>query len=394
VRELSDHAWVEVTSAPRYAEGGQLVTVEDVHDATARRRVVLDGEPVSDSAWQVRHIVSTHPDCVIATASQEPTEVQIVRFGFDGTWEPLTSGAAVHSAWVGGPTTVIARTDLASVESSVVVNGERAHPIQVVSHPAPFTPSVQLLRAGPDELRTAVLFPRNHEPGSLRLPILMNPYGGPHAQRVLASARMFLEPQWLADQGFCVIVADGRGTPGRDAAWERTVLHDLATPALHDQVTALSHVADRFPDDVDPNRVGIFGWSFGGYLAALAVLRRPDVFHAAVAGAPVTEWRLYDTAYTERYLGDPNEAPERYDANSLLPLASELKRPLLLVHGLADDNVFAAHTLRLSAALLAAGRQHSVLPLTGVTHMTTAEDVAENLALLQLDFLQKALATD
>ena len=133
----------------------------------------------------------------------------------------------------------------------------------------------------------------------------------------------------------------------------------------------------------------IRGWSFGGYLAALAVLRRPDVFHAAVAGAPVTEWRLYDTHYTERYLGDPTEQPDVYDASSLLPLADGLSRPLLLVHGLADDNVVAAHTLQLSSALLAAGAPHEVLPLVGITHMTSQEVVAEHLLLHQLDFLRR-----
>lgn len=137
--------------------------------------------------------------------------------------------------------------------------------------------------------------------------------------------------------------------------------------------------------------MAIRGWSYGGYLSALAVIARPDVFHAAVAGAPVTDWRLYDTCYTERYLGHPDEQPEVYARNSLLDAAAGLRRPLLLIHGLADDNVVAAHTLRLSSALLAAGRQHTVLPLTGVTHMTPQEVVAENLMLLELDFLRNAL---
>jgi len=137
--------------------------------------------------------------------------------------------------------------------------------------------------------------------------------------------------------------------------------------------------------------VAIRGWSFGGYLAALAVLRRPDVFHAAVAGAPVTEWRLYDTHYTERYLGDPTADAGPYAATSLLPLAADLTRPLLLVHGLADDNVVAAHTLQLSNALLAAGKPHEVLPLVGVTHMTPQEVVAEHLLLHQLEFLRRSL---
>jgi dipeptidyl-peptidase-4 len=188
-----------------------------------------------------------------------------------------------------------------------------------------------------------------------------------------------------------VVVADGRGTPGRGPEWEREVWHDLATPVLEDQVEALAAAAAEC-GDLDLSRVAIRGWSFGGYLAALAVLRRPDVFHAAVAGAPVTEWRLYDTHYTERYLGDPGAGSGPYDACSLLPAAGRLARPLLLVHGLADDNVVSAHTLRLSAALLAAGRPHAVLPLSGVTHMTPQEEVAENLLLLQVDFLRRALA--
>jgi dipeptidyl-peptidase-4 len=162
---------------------------------------------------------------------------------------------------------------------------------------------------------------------------------------------------------------------------------------LEDQITALEEAARRHPDALDLGRVGIRGWSFGGWLAALAVLRRPDVFHAAVAGAPVTDWRLYDTHYTERYLGHPTEEPDNYVHNSLLADAAKLERPLMLIHGLADDNVVAAHTLRLSSALVAAGRPHTVLPLSGVTHMTPQEVVAENLLHLQVEFLRRSLDT-
>ena len=146
--------------------------------------------------------------------------------------------------------------------------------------------------------------------------------------------------------------------------------------------------------DLDLGRVAIRGWSFGGYLAALAVLRRPDVFHAAVAGAPVTDWRLYDTHYTERYLGVDPDCRHRsvYDASSLLDDAPTLQRPLLLIHGLTDDNVVVAHTFSLSRGLLQAGRPHTVLPLSGVTHMTPQPEVAENLLLLQVDFLRNALS--
>jgi dipeptidyl-peptidase-4 len=185
------------------------------------------------------------------------------------------------------------------------------------------------------------------------------------------------------------------------------VAGDLAGPVLDDQVEALQAAAGRFAD-LDTGRVAIRGWSFGGYLAALAVLRRPDVFHAAIAGAPVTDWRLYDTHYTERYLGRPDADPGAYRRSGLSPLAERSvvarasgtgpgranavsPRPLMLIHGLADDNVVVAHTLRLSAALLAAGYPHTVLPLSGITHMASQETVAENLLLLQLDFLRRAL---
>jgi dipeptidyl-peptidase-4 len=139
--------------------------------------------------------------------------------------------------------------------------------------------------------------------------------------------------------------------------------------------------------------VAIRGWSFGGYLAALAVLRRPDLFHAAVAGAPVTDWHLYDTHYTERYLGQPEHGDDAYERSSLisLPERAMVRRPLMLIHGLADDNVVVAHTLRLSGALLAAGYPHSVLPLTGATHMAAQETIRENILLLQLDFLRRSV---
>ncbi len=391
LRELSDPAWVELASAPQRDPHGRLVTLEDVD---GRRRVCLDGEPISGDAWQVRSLVAVQDDGVLTTASSEPTEVQIVRFAPDGREQVLTDGAAVHGAVVGGDTTVVVRNDAESATTSVTVLSPTrpAGTIAVVAEPVPFEAQPEFVKLGERQLRAAVLFPRDHVPGSRRLPILMDPYGGPHAQRVLASGRMFLEAQWMADQGFCVVVADGRGTPGRGSHWEREILHRFAEVTLQDQVDAVAAVAARWPDDVDAGRVGITGWSYGGYLAALAVLARPDVFHAAVAGAPVTEWRLYDTCYTERYLGHPDEQPEVYDANSLLPLAPRLSRPLMLIHGLADDNVVAAHTLRLSSALLAAGRPHTVLPLSGVTHMTPQEEVAENLKLIQMEFLRRHLS--
>lgn len=255
------------------------------------------------------------------------------------------------------------------------------------------TARVQLVEGGARRIPCAVLLPSDFQESDGPLPVLLDPYAGPHGQRVVAAHHPHLTSQWLADQGFAVLVADGRGSPGRSPGWEKAIKDDLPV-TLDDQIEALHALAGRFP--LDLGRVGIRGWSYGGYLAALAVLRRPDVFHAAVAGAPVTDWRLYDTHYTERYLGSPEEQPEVYAANSLvtedgLTDPAEPVRPLMIVHGMADDNVVVAHSLRLSSALLAAGRPHELLPLTGVTHMTPQEQVAENHLLLQVEFLKRSL---
>jgi dipeptidyl-peptidase-4 len=200
---------------------------------------------------------------------------------------------------------------------------------------------------------------------------------------------MFLTSQWLADHGFAVLVVDGRGMFGRGPAWDRSIYRDF-TVTLEDQVEALHAAAERFPF-LDLSRVAMRGWSYGGYLSAMAVLRHPDVFHAAIAGAPVTDWRLYETYYTEWFLGHPDEDPEVYDRNSLLADAPSLERPLLLIHGLADDNVFVAHTIKLSEALFEAGRPHELVLIPDATHLSRSTAVTENLLRVQLDFLRRTL---
>jgi dipeptidyl-peptidase-4 len=303
----------------------------------------------------------------------------------------LTEPGAHHLGLFAGGTLACSTRRLDSPGAEVTVTRAGGATVTVTSYAEkpPLRADVRLMRVGEHDLCVGLLLPHDHVRGT-KLPVLVDPYGGPHHQEVLKTHDLWLEPQWWADQGFAVVVADGRGTGSRGPEWDRAIRDEFATVTLDDQVEALQAVAAEEPD-LDLTRVAIRGWSYGGYLAALAVLRRPDVFSAAVAGAPVTDWRLYDTFYTERYLRHPDEAPEVYERNSLLADAAKLERPLLLIHGLADDNVVAAHTLRLSAALLAAGRPHDVLPLSGVTHMTPQEVVAENLLLLQLDWIRRAL---
>jgi dipeptidyl-peptidase-4 len=400
VREDTDPHWTDVIDGvPAQLASGDIVWTGITGDTRgliiAPAAGLATATPVTPPGLQVQAVIAAAGDDVLFTGSTESTEVGVWRYGRAGL-AALATEPGVHAAAASAGTTVLASRTLAGSALTVriarngTVTGDIASLAQQpnLPHPAP-----RFIEAGPTRIRTAVLFPSWHQPGT-KLPVLMDPYGGPGMRRVVKTASMFLTSQWFAEQGFAVVVADGRGTPGRGPSWDRTIAGDFATGVLEDQVTALSAAAEKFTD-LDATRVGIRGWSFGGYLSALAVLRRPGVFRAGVAGAPPTDWRLYDTHYTERYLGDPGANAAAYQLSSLLDdpqrAAQSVIRPLLIIHGLADDNVFVAHSLRLSSALLAAGYPHSVLPLSGITHMTSQETVAENLLLLQVAFLKQAL---
>ena len=390
--EIDDDTWVDMMpGTPCYDLQQQLVTIEP--DASDTYRLCLDRQPVTPVGLQVAGILDITSTGIFISASYEAPDAHVYFVGEDGQTHVTAADPGVFSARASDDYMVVSGIGMNDpISSTRVIAADRVlGTIRNLAETPSVRPAPHFVKTGRDALNTAVCFPSNHEPGSTLLPVILAPYGGPHALHVVRSPLAFTSHQWLADQGYAVVVADGHGTPGRGPSWDRSIHHDFVTDVLHDQVAALHGAAQQWPDDLDLNRVGIHGWSFGGYLAALAVLERPDVFHAAIAGAPVTEWRLYDTGYTERYLGLPEIESDVYDANSLLPRAHKLERPLLLIHGLADDNVVVAHTLQMSSALLAAGKPHSVLPLSGVTHMTPQEVIAENLLRLQVEFFNQSL---
>ncbi|MFI2423951.1 prolyl oligopeptidase family serine peptidase [Streptomyces sp. NPDC018955] len=394
-----DPIWLELfPGVPCWSPSGQLVRIADEGGA---RRLAVGERPLTGAQLHIRAVLDVSDDDVLVSASAgeeasdpEIGEVHVYRVNELGV-ERLSREPGVHSAVRAGGVTVLvsATPDRPGSRVQVLRDGKPTATVPSYAEDPGMSPRVTLTQGGARRIPCAVLMPRDYA-GDSPLPVLMDPYGGPHGQRVLAAHNPHLTSQWFADQGFAVIVADGRGTPGRSPAWEKSVRDDIAAVVVQDQVDALQALAADFPLDLD--RVAVRGWSFGGYLAALAALRRPDVFHAAVVGAPVTDLRLYDTHYQERYIGHPDEQPEVYRRNSVIDDAGLVDaagphRPMMIIHGLADDNVVVAHSLRLSSALLAAGRPHEVLPLSGVTHMTPQEEVAENLLRLQLGFLKRSL---
>ena len=433
-RVLEEHAndqWIDlIHGTPAYTPDGRLVC--PLNDMAAdTNRLTVDGRPFTPAGWNVRAVLDVTDDDVLAVVQRAPeiaTEVprawagsdaasdaeslfgghdarsfDVVSMGYDGSVAPITTEPGQWTASRGARGIVVSGRDMRSARAQMRhILGEQSATISSTAAEPGFAPNVTFTRLGEHRLYTAIIAPSPSSPyaHSDKLPVLMKPYGGPGFQQVVASQSFYWEGQWWADQGFLVVTADGRGTTGRGPAWDREIFGDMKDVTLADQieaVNALPEAVSRLNADgrrpgvpvPDLDKVCMIGWSYGGFLSALAVLDAPNVFKAACAGAPPTDWTLYDTHYTERYLGLD---PDVYYRNGIVQDAPGLVRPLMLIHGFADDNVTIAHSLRLSQALMAAGRPHTFLPLTGITHMTNDETVAENLLTLQRDFLRDALA--
>ncbi|MFG2832394.1 prolyl oligopeptidase family serine peptidase [Streptomyces sp. NPDC048434] len=399
LHERTDPAWVElVGGTPARTASGALVLPEDDGDT---RYLTVGGRRVTPDGLQLCAVLGVEGERVLFTASEDPLETHVWCHEPGHGCRRLSRDPGRYTGVGRGGAVVVAGVTPRGEEAGVLRGtGPGAGADEEASYQAiaslaeepSVTPQPLHLTLGSRRLRGALFLPSWHEEGAAKLPVLLDPYGGP-AMQLVGRARDWpaCVSQWFAEQGFAVLVVDGRGTPNRGPAWEKTIHGDQLTPALEDQVDALRAAGARF-GDLDLTRVAIRGWSFGGFLAAAAVLHHPDVFHAAVAGAPPTDMRLYDTHWKERFLGHPDEQPENYVRCSLIGHGHLLRRPLLLVHGLADDNVAAAHTLRFSAELLAAGKPHSVLPLPGATHLPADDAVNEQLLHFQRDFLLEALA--
>lgn len=229
-------------------------------------------------------------------------------------------------------------------------------------------------------MHVALVRPHGYVPGA-RYPLIDAAYAGPHAQVASLDARGMVLDQWMADATGAIVVAiDAKGTPGRGREWERAILGKLADVPLSGHVEAIRALAAAHPE-IDGSRVGVYGWSYGGYFSALAALRSPHVYSVGMAIAPVTEWRDYDTGYTERYMGLPDANAAAYDAASLL-VAARQKPPqkqakLVIAHGTADDNVYFFHSLKLVNALAKAGREFTFLPFNGQTHQMASPEAEQ-----------------
>lgn len=394
-----DDTWLDLDqSVPRWIDGERFLWSAERGDGRQlelRRRDGSLERVVMERGYRALGGIDLDAGALWVLASEDARGREVLRVPLDGgAAERRSQGRGVHEVWAarrGGVHVVRAALDDGSERYDVWRDGSRVAPLPSVAEEPPYHAHAEWLEVDVEgrPYQAVVTRPRGFSGGG-RLPVLVYVYGGPTHIVVDFERRLLLADQVFADAGFIVVRLDGRGTPGRGRDFHRAVAGDLATIAVHDQAEGLRAVAARVPE-IDLGRAGIMGWSFGGYLAALAVLLRPDVFHAGIAGAPVTEWRLYDTHYTERYLKLPDENPEGYARSSVLEHASKLSRPLLLIHGTTDDNVHFAHTIALADRLFRAGKPFELLPLSGLTHMVPDANVRKALVAREVEFFRRHL---
>jgi dipeptidyl-peptidase-4 len=385
IRE-SDTAWLNLDEhggVPRWLPGGrEFLWTSETRGAWQVELHAADGSLMRvltplDFIYKGLVKIDAASGSLYVAGGTDPRESHVWRFPLaGGAGTALTTGFGQHSAtFAKNAATFIHSYDLFDGTSGTEIltaAGARVGLLPSFAEPLPATANVELTRTtGEPSFYASVTRPRNFD-AAKKYPVILSVYAGPHTTVVTANARAYLTDQWMADQGYIVARLDGRGTPFRGRAWERSIRSNFIDVALADQIAGLRALAAKYPE-MDLTRVGVTGWSFGGYFSAMATIRRPDVFACGIAGAPVVTWENYDTFYTERYIGLPQTDPAAYKVSSVLTYASELKRPLLLIHGLTDDNVYAQHTLQLCDALFMAGKPYEFMPMLG-THMAGSSD--------------------
>lgn len=406
-----DAAWVEIRqTVPHWLEDGSgFLWISESsgwpelrwHDRSGKPLAVLAGEAIG---FRDLLAFDDAKGTAYVSASKDPTESHVWSVPLKARIAsiPLTVEPGLHGMTFGKTfDTVVKTSTTAGGERSwtVLSNNKKAGAIGSVAEKPPFVPKPEwtTVSAGGRTFYASVIRPRNFDKAK-KYPVIASVYVGPTAKTVTKNPYGSLLNQWFADHGFIVVSIDNRGTPDRGRAWQRAwklesgnPKGDLIDVGMNDQVAALKALGATYAE-LDMSRVGVYGWSFGGYASAMFAMRRPDVYKAACAGAPVAAWEDYDTTYTERYLGTPQENPEGYRNGNVLTYAKDLNVPLLLVHGTADDNVYFMHSLKMADAMFRSGRRYEFLVLPGFTHMVPDPVVTRSLYSRIAEFFERELA--
>jgi len=393
ILEERGEPWLNLSNDARFLKTGELLWSSErdgfrhlyLYDAGGR-----EVQQLTAGEWVVTHVVGVDEArrLVYFVGTKESVlQRQVYCASLDGGESTqVTSGEGVHGAVLspGGDWLIdshsstraaarIVLRDAAGTERAVLFEQPEATSEALGLRPPEF---VTLQADDGALLYGAIYRPPNLEPAK-RYPVVISVYGGPHVQRVLDdwSLTADLRAQFLAQEGFVVFKLDNRGGFNRGLAFEAALAGRMGTVEVADQLAGVRYLASL--SYADTGRTGIYGWSYGGYMTCMALMKAPGVFMAGVAGAPVTDWDGYDTGYTERYMGTPQSNPEGYFESSVLNHVRDLAGRLLIVHGMVDENVHFRHTARLVRALAEAGKDYDLLIFPEERHMPRSQSDLE-----------------
>ncbi len=377
--------WINVTHDARGLGDGRFIWSSEETGYRHLHLHAADGgqmRALTSGEWMVTGVIGVDEErgqLYFSATRESALERHVYRVPLDGGEpERLSAGGGVNGAVLSpeGEWLAIVRQSLSEPPSILLQSTLGGEPRTLFAQPelAPDALDLQapelisVPASDGTELYGALYFPQGGGRGEPP-PLIVAVYGGPHAQTVLDAWALTvdLRAQHLAQQGFLVLKLDNRGMAARGLAFEAHLHRSMGTVEVEDQSAAVDHLAAQ--GLIDPQRVGIYGWSYGGYMTAMAMLREPERYKAGVAGAPVADWDGYDTGYTERYMGTPQDNAEGYKEASLLTHAGNLRGKLLLVHGGIDENVHFRHTARLITALTQQDKDYDLLLFPQERHM-------------------------
>ncbi len=408
LHEERGEPWLNVSSDTRFLKSGEILWSSEKSGHRHLSLLAADGSLLRDltsGEWVISHVIGVDEErrlVYFSGTSDGVTRRQISAVSLDGgDLRAITSGPGWHdgvlspdgrlliefaSSMRHGPT--ISLLDIESGRRAPLFANEDA----TADALGLSVPELAVFAAADGTaLHTGVYLPPSREPGR-RYPVVVSVYGGPHAQRVADdwSMTIDLRAQYLAQQGYVVLKVDNRGSANRGLAFEGHLHRDMGGVEVEDQVAAVRWLGETYPF-ADTSRVGVYGWSYGGYMTLMCLAKEPAVFKVGVAGAPVTHWDGYDTGYTERYMSTPRKNPDGYRRSAVMEHIAGLTGKLLIVHGMIDENVHFRHTARLLVALANAGKEYETLLYPEERHMPRDQRGLEDQERKVLNFLTRHL---
>ena len=397
-----DSYWVNVNDDFRFLKnGGQFLWGSErdgyrhLYLCSVDDRRVMQ---ITRGRWEVTAVAGVNEETreiFFVSNEQSPLERQLYRIHMDGKGKQrLTGGAGTHMISM-SPTTEYYMDTASSLATPPrrTLHESDGSQIAVYTEAAPLdleilpTEIVRIKATDGAQLYARMIKPAGFSPDK-RYPVVVMIYGGPGVQTVRDAWSGANFDQVLAQKGYLIWQLDNRGSSGRGHAWESRIYHETGAHELNDQLDGIRYLGSL--GFADMNRVGISGWSYGGYMTLYALANAPDVFKAGIAGAPVTDWRNYDSIYTERYMGLPDKNAEGYRRSSPQTKAGEIKARLLIIHNFEDDNVHFQNTLQMASLLERYGKQFQMLVYPQKTHGVVGP-LQKQMHQAMLDFLERSL---